>query len=374
MSRFLISCGGTGGHLSPGIALAEGLRARGHEATLLISRKKVDARLIEKYPQLEFERMPGRPFSWSPVRLAQCVASQAQALAFCLRLIQRRRPDVIVGFGGFTSAPVAVAGRLRGIPVALHECNRVPGLAIRTLCHLATRVYLPIGLRLGGVGPAATRQVGLPVRREIVPRPRAGSRELLGLDPNQKVLALLGGSQGATVLNEWARQHFTLLAGEGIQVYCVTGLDKGAPEVHEFPGRAGAPGRAIFTPFCDRVAELLSAADLVISRAGAGTIAELVRCETPAILVPYPHAADNHQQANASFFERQGGGLVVDQTRLAGLHAEVRDVIFNEWLLRKFRGNLRRMDRANSLELMLRDLEEIAAAAPAGPLSPALAA
>jgi UDP-N-acetylglucosamine--N-acetylmuramyl-(pentapeptide) pyrophosphoryl-undecaprenol N-acetylglucosamine transferase len=373
VSRFLISCGGTGGHLSPGIALAEGLLARGHEVALLISRKKVDARLIEKYPQLAFERMPGRPFSWSPVRLVPCLVSQAQAVAFCLRLIRQRRPDVIVGFGGFTSAPVALAGRLRGIPVALHECNRVPGLAIRTLGLLASRVYLPIGLRLAGVGAATTRHVGLPVRREIVPRPRAESRVLLGLDPNQKVLALLGGSQGATVLNEWARQHFALLASEGIQVYCVTGLDKGAAEVHELRTRPGSPVRAIFTPFCDRVSELLAAADLVVSRAGAGTLAELVRCETPAILVPYPHAADNHQRANAAFFERQGGGLVVDQAMMGELHTEVRDVIFNDWLLRKFRGNLRRMDRANSLELMLRDLEEIAAPSPGGPLSPALA-
>ncbi len=132
--------------------------------------------------------------------------------------------------------------------------------------------------------------------------------------------------------------------------------------------------RAVFTPFCDRVAELLSAADLVVSRAGAGTLAELVRCETPAILVPYPHAADNHQRANAAFFERQGGGLVVDQAMLGGLLGEVRDVIFNDWLLRKFRGNLRRMDRAGPLELMLRDLEGIAGTGPAGPLAPALAA
>jgi len=371
--RFLISCGGTGGHLSPGIALAEGLLGRGHSASLLISRKKVDARLIEKYPHLSFERIPGRPFSWGPVRLARCLGSQAQAVAFCLRLVRQRRPDVMVGFGGFTSAPLVIAGRLRGVPVALHECNRVPGLATRFLGPLATRVYLPIGLRLG-VGAAATRHVGLPVRREIVPRPRASSRAILGLDPNQKVLALLGGSQGATVLNDWARQHFALLASEGIQVYCVTGLDKGAAEVHELQTRPGAPVRAIFTPFCDRISELLSAADLVVSRAGAGTLAELVRCETPAILVPYPHAADNHQRANADFFERQGGGLVVDQAMLGELHAEVRDVIFNDWLLRKFRGNLRRMDRASPLELILRDLEEIAAGRPAGPLSPALAA
>jgi len=361
MSRFLISCGGTGGHLSPGISLAEGLTARGHEVKLLISRKKVDARLMEKYPQLQFARVPGTPFSWSPLKFGRCLISQAQAIVFCFGLIERARPDVIVGFGGFTSAAVVLAGRFNRVPVALHESNRVPGLAIRTLGSLAARVYLPLGIRIRSVRAAATRHVGLPVRREIARLPRAESRVALGLDPNQKVLAVLGGSQGASVLNDWTRAHFGALAAEGIQVYCLTGLGKGEPEVRELRTKTGAPVRAIFVPFCDRMAELLSAADLVLSRAGAGTLAELIRCETPAILIPFPHAADNHQRQNAAFFERQGGGLVVGQESLGGLEAEVMEMAFNDWLLRKFRGNLRRMDRANSLDLMLRDLEELAA-------------
>jgi UDP-N-acetylglucosamine--N-acetylmuramyl-(pentapeptide) pyrophosphoryl-undecaprenol N-acetylglucosamine transferase len=115
------------------------------------------------------------------------------------------------------------------------------------------------------------------------------------------------------------------------------------------------------------VAELLSAADLVISRAGAGTLEELIRCETPAILIPFPYAASDHQRANASFFERQGGGLVVEESALGGLHSEVLDLIFNDWLLRQFRKNLNRMDRANSLNMMVADLEEIAGPARSAP-------
>jgi len=370
MSRYLISCGGTGGHLSPGISLAEGLTARGHEVTLLISRKKVDARLIEKYPQLKFMRMPGTPFSWSPWKLARCAVTQAQAVLFCLRLLALRRPDVIVGFGGFTSAAVILAGRLGRVPVALHESNRVPGLAIRTLGGFATRVYLPLGVRLGSVRAAATRNLGLPVRREIARLPRGESRAALGLDPNQKVLAVLGGSQGAAVLNHWTRVNLGALASAGIQVYCLTGLDKGEAEILQLRSKTGAEVRAVFVPFCDRMAELLSAADLVLSRAGAGTLAELIHCETPAILVPYPHAADDHQRRNAAFFERQGGGLVMEQLAMGGLLAEVLELAFNDWLLRTFRSNLRRMDRASSLELMLRDLEELAAG-PGGKPGPA---
>jgi UDP-N-acetylglucosamine--N-acetylmuramyl-(pentapeptide) pyrophosphoryl-undecaprenol N-acetylglucosamine transferase len=371
VSRFLISCGGTGGHLSPGISLGQGLSGRGHETTLLISMKTVDGRLIEKYPDLRFERMPGSGFSWHPARMARFASSQVAAVRYCLSAMRAARPDVVVGFGGFTSAPAAVAARALGIPVALHEANRVPGLAIRTFGRFASRVYLPLGIRLRGVRAAATRQAGLPVRREIVRMPAGTAREALGLDPKQKVLVILGGSQGASALNSWVRTRLETLSAERIQVYCVTGLGKGEPETLVLRSREGEVVKAVFVPFSDRIPELLSAADLVVSRAGAGTLAELIRCEVPAVLVPYPHAASDHQRANASFFERQGGGIVVEESSLGGLHSEVLDLIFNEWLLRLFRGNLKRMDRANSLDLMLADLEEIARRPDGPPVHPA---
>lgn len=359
MSRFLISCGGTGGHLSPGISLAEGLVERGHTVRLLISQKKVDARQIEKYPHFEFVRVPGTGFSFNPVKFVRCAVTQLRGLQFCRKLVKEYQPDAVVGFGGFTSTAVVVAARMRRVPVALHEANRVPGMAIRVLGRFAHRVYLPPGIKLESVRMVATRHVGLPVRREIARVPQAAARTAFGFDPTQKLLVVFGGSQGATILNDWARAELKALGAEGIQVCCITGMGKGREGVVELQTKNGVPVRAQFLAFCDRVAELLSAADLVVSRAGAGTIAELIRCETPAVLVPFPQAADNHQRANAAFFERQGGGLVVDQTSVATLRAEVLELIFNDALLRKFRGNLQRMDRANSLSYMLDDLEEI---------------
>lgn len=362
MSHFIISCGGTGGHLSPGIALAEGLAARGHSATLLISQKRVDARLVEKYPHLRFVPIPGAPFALQPGGFARFVVSQTKGFFVSLKLVRTGKPAGIVGFGGFTTAAIIVAGKLRGVPVALHEANRVPGRAIRTLSRFALRVYLPPGVGLPGVRPGVVRNVGLPVRSEIARLPRADACRQLGLDPEKKVLAIFGGSQGATVLNDWARRELPQLAAEGIQLYCVTGLGKGAPEVLELKSADRSPVAAVFVPFSDRVAALLSAADLVVARAGAGSIAEMIRCGTPSVVIPYPHAADDHQRANALWFEQHGGAVVIAQEKLqAELGGAVRSLLADEARLGAIRASLRRLDEESPVSAILDDLEALTA-------------
>ncbi len=361
--KILISCGGTGGHLAPGIALAEGLVSRGHACRLLISEKKVDRRLVSKYPALDFIPVAGAPFSLHPVRFFQFLVNQARGLLQSVRLVRTFGPDLIIGFGGFSTLGIALAGFFLRVPLVLHEANRVPGRATRFLRPLASRVYLPPGVRLSNVSPETIRHYGCPVRREIHRCPVKSSRKTLGIDPHGKVLAVLGGSQGASVLNAWVREHFQALANEGIHVYCVTGMDKGDSGSVRLWSKDGHPIKAHFVPFTDRMPELLSAADLVVSRAGAGTINELIRCRAPSILIPYPYAADNHQWANAVFVERQGGGIVVGQDYIHTLHGEVVDTIFNDWLLKTFQTNLERMDRRDCLNAIIKDLEGLVEAA-----------
>jgi UDP-N-acetylglucosamine--N-acetylmuramyl-(pentapeptide) pyrophosphoryl-undecaprenol N-acetylglucosamine transferase len=177
------------------------------------------------------------------------------------------------------------------------------------------------------------------------------------------VLAVLGGSQGAGALNAWARRAVAPLAAAGVQLHVVTGPGKDRAETIETPTPSG-PVRAVFEPFCGRMADLLTAADLVVSRAGAGTIAELIRCGTPAILVPYPEAADNHQEANAAWLAAEGGGLVVPQARLAELDALVPAALADGPRLAAWRDALRRLDRADPLDALLADLDAIAGSRP----------
>ena len=360
MSRFLISCGGTGGHLAPGIAVAEELVARGHEVRMLISEKRVDARLVEKYPNFEFTRVPGTGFSARPVALAKFALSQGRGVSVCRGIVREFRPDCVGGFGGFTSAGVVVAARMSGVPVALHESNRVPGRAVRVLGRWAQRVFLPPGVSMSGMGTDVVRAAGMPVRNEIVRVSQHEARRALGIDSGRKLVVVLGGSQGATVLNEWARSVLGEFAAEGVQICCVTGLGKGSDGVVELKTKTGEPVRAHFLMFCDRVGELLSAADLAGPRAGAGTIAELVRCETPAVLVPFPAAADDHQRANAAEVERAGGGVVLEQAEIAKLKTLALGLVTDDARLAMMREKLRKLGEQDPRAMIVEELEKIA--------------
>lgn len=354
---FILSCGGTGGHLSPGIALAEGLVARGHRAVLLISHKKVDTRLSAKYPHLTFVPIPGTPFGFHPAVLWRFLVSQTKGFFAGRRLVKEERPAAIVGFGGFTTASIILAGVLRGVPVALHEANRVPGKSVRHLARFARRVYLPHGVGLRGLPEAKLRHAGLPVRAEIVRKPRDSAVLSLGLDPARKVLVIFGGSQGATPLNKWAREAAPQLAAAGVQLACVSGMGKGESEYVEYPAPDGLKLRSVTIPFCDDVASLLSAADLVVARAGAGSLAEFARVGVPAVLIPFPQAADDHQRANAEYFADRGAGLVLPQERIGELTPLVAGLLSNAGRLAEFRAGLAQLDQAASLDFILDDLE-----------------
>lgn len=358
MSVFIISCGGTGGHLSPGIALAESLTERGHRCILVISNKQVDARLLKKYSYLETVKISAIGFSLlKPIVLVKFIYNQFKSIFSSLKLIKDIKPNIVVGFGGFTTMSISIAAFLMGCPLILHEANRKPGKAIRLLSVLAHRVYLPPGVQLRSLPPKTLRHLGYPVRKEVRPMFKETACKRLSIPYNCKRLLIFGGSQGANILNKWVYNNFERLGVLGIHVYCITGQGKLGTGKLEYLSPTGESIQAVFTPFADNMAEVLSCADLVISRAGAGSIAEFCRCGLPCILVPYPYATDNHQLENAKFLEKQGGGIVVEQKNLHTLFDEVASLIFNDWLLEKFKQNLRDHEVRNSLELMTDDLE-----------------
>ncbi len=371
MSRVIISCGGTGGHLSPGIALAEGLQRGGHNPLLVISRKDVDSRLVKKYSALEYVRSPGTYFSWKPLQMVRFGFSQLRSVAQAWRLLRREEASSVIAFGGFISLGAVLAAFVLGVPVILHEANRRPGRAVRVLSGLAKRVYLPKGVRLRGLPPQTVRHVGYPVRTEIRRVSREVARAKLGFPPQGKLLLVLGGSQGAEALNQWVKAHFDQLAVEGIHVLCLTGPRHEGGGTLEYRQANGPVIRARFLPFCDQMAYAYSCADVALSRAGAGTIAELTRVRVPSIQVPFPFASDDHQMENARFLEQQGGAVLLPQEKLDQLFTEVSDLIFNDWMLDRMRRNLATLDVENCVDLMLADLDALQRESPPPPVNPA---
>lgn len=345
--------------MSPGIAIAQGMIEAGHTCKLMISAKDVDSRLIANYPNLPFVRVPGVGFGWAPAAFANFQFQQIRQLIFAFRFLRAEKPDAILGFGGFLTVGAVLAGSALRIPIVLHEANRMPGRAIRLLSGFATRIYLPDGVRLKGLPPKTIRHVGYPVRKDIRRIPREAARRKLGFQPGGKLLLVMGGSQGAAALNSWVSAQFGSLAEEGINILCVSGLNKGAGGEVEHVTRKGQVMKALFMPFCDDMSVVMSASDLVVSRAGAGSIAEFIRCRLPSILVPYPHASDDHQFANAQRLEQQGGTVVLPQKSIEGLLKEVLDLIFNDWMLTRMRHNLERLDRQSPLRVIVGDLTRI---------------
>ena len=223
MGKAFIACGGTGGHLSPGIALAEELIAQNWTCTLLISSKQVDSRLVSKYSQFEYETLAGSAFSLEPVALAKFMVNLARGTARCLSRLQREKPDVVIGFGGFLTLPAMLAALIVGLPTVVHEANRVPGRVTRIVSLFARRIYLPKGVSLRTKRSSRIRHLGMPVRREIKQLPKHNAKISLGLNPEQRVLLVMGGSQGAEALNEWVKENLASLAQKEIQVLCLTG-------------------------------------------------------------------------------------------------------------------------------------------------------
>jgi len=354
MSRVLLACGGTGGHLAPGIALAQRLTDEGHECLLVVSSKAVDARMTANYPRLTFVAGRGRGFGPGWFNRLLFFPALLASIGSSLRLIRGFRPTVLVCFGGFMSVGPALACWIRGIPIVVHESNRRPGKAVRLIARFARSLHLPAGVRLEGIPAGRQHDSGFPVRREISPSSKEVARKALGFPATGKLLLVAGGSQGSRALTKWVEAQLADFPIRGVHVLCLTGPGGRGGEV-----RSG--GSVIrFLPFCNQMGLAYSACDLAMVRAGAGTLAELAACRTPAILVPYPFASDDHQTANAQHFAQAGAALLVTEADLATASEIVYDRLFDNAALAAMRDALALADAANRWEELFQETIQLA--------------
>ena len=306
--------GGTGGHLYPAIAIAQALGDRAN-VTFIGTADRLESTIVPNagYPLVTVKSGPAKRAYLNVIGVVQA-----------LNALQRIRPDIVIATGGYVSLPVALAARILGKKIALLEPNARPGLTNRWLAPLVDEVW---GAFPTGDPRFAGKYVhtGIPVRASLRSLPtREAALERLGLSSKRFTLLAMGGSQGARSINDALTSLLTSSGlPDGWQLIHVTG-EKEYDRVRSALGRSDGALRA----YLDDVADAYAAADLVLARAGASTLGELTATGRPAILVPYPHAAGDHQRANAAMFAQTGAAVVVDDReliagRLRGVLAEV---------------------------------------------------
>ena len=305
MKTALIMAGGTGGHIFPGLAVAEELRARGWRVHWLGAPGSMESRIVPAQgfalEAIDFSGVRGKGL----VTLALLPLRLLRAFWQALQVVRRVRPDVVVGLGGYISFPGGMMGVLAGKPLVLHEQNSVAGMANKVLAGVADRVFtaFPNVFKKG-------QWVGNPLRKAFTQQPGPAERFAGRTGPLR--LLVVGGSLGARALNEIVPQAVALMPERPTVIH-----QSGATQLDALRANYAAAGvDAECTPFIDDTASAFADADVIVCRAGASTVTEIAAVGAAAIFVPFPSAVDDHQTTNAQFLVNAGGGWLVQQRDL----------------------------------------------------------
>lgn len=320
-----IACGGTGGHLFPGLAVAEQLQARECSVALLVSPKEVDQQAVKSARGFEVVTLPAVALQRG--RRLAFLRGFWQSWSAARKLFQSHRPDAVLAMGGFTSAPPVLAARRRHVKTFLHESNTIPGRANRWLARLVDCAFVGFPQTESRLAAPEVVVTGTPVRPQFQPRDVAACRSALGLEPGRPVVLVTGGSQGASGLNEMIFATLPMLVRHSVhwQWLHLTGSND-VERARQTYAKLGL--QAVVHPFLAEMDLALGAATACVSRAGASSLAELAATRLPALLVPFPAAADNHQFHNARTFEETGAACLLEQRdgtpeKVAGLLREL---------------------------------------------------
>lgn len=354
--RVVIAGGGTGGHVFPGLAVADALAANAHVEVIFVGSPRGMEKDLVPARGYRLELLDVEPMKGGGIGRAVrggVVAARATALAY--GLVARLAPRAIVSVGGYAAGPVSLAGVIRRVPLAVLEPNAAMGFANRLLLPFAARAYVAWEEAAKGARTSAVRVSGVPIRPAFVPKPYA-------LSQSARRVLVMGGSLGAEALNERVPEALAKIASQvpGLEIVHQTG--KGKDEaVRATYARLGL-ARATVAPFLDDVASALAAADLVIARSGAGTVAEIAAVGRPALFIPFPFAADDHQAKNADALARSGGALWIRQEDATAdkLAAELGALLADGARLEKMADRARKAGKPRAAEWIAHDVLELA--------------
>lgn len=356
--RLAIAGGGTGGHLFPGIAVAEEWLSRSpdNEVLFIGTERGIEARTLPRigYP-LEFISAAGVRGKGGLTQM-KGMALLLYAYAQSRRILRQFRPDAVLGVGGYASGPLVLAARGMQLPCYIHEQNAIPGFTNKVLARIARRVFVSFELSQKFFPVEKTLLTGNPLRRQILEQVAATGAER---DAGRFSLLVFGGSLGAHSINLAMAEAASFLARErsGLSILHQTG-EKDIEEVRSAYAAAGLDAEVV--PFIDGMAAAYGGADLLICRAGATTVAEVTACGKPCIFIPFPHAVDDHQRRNADALLNKGASFMFLEQELTGqkLAEEILMLMKDRELLARTAAAARELARLDAAQ---RIVDEIAA-------------
>lgn len=359
--NIVIAAGGTGGHLYPAVALArEFIRQEPATSVLFVGTERgIESKVLPR-EGFELAKITAKPVMGRGItRAAGAVLALPRGLWQSIKLLRARHAQLVIGIGGYSSPPVLVAAFLLGIPRVILEPNAYPGLANKVLGPIAQIVFLAFDAAVPYFKRARVRVVGTPIRRDFLD---AGSAEAGGSRPahaeGTQTVLIFGGSQGAHAINQAMVEALPHLQArrERLAVIHQTG-ETDHVWVQGAYRTAGFEARAEIVPFLFDMPRALRSADLVVSRSGAVSLAELTACGKAAILIPLPHAIYQHQERNALVLERAGAAVVLLQQDLAGpkLAQTIEALLGDADRLRRMGERSRALGRTDSAESIVRD-------------------
>ncbi len=317
---FVVSAGGTAGHINPALAVADELRSRGHEILFIGTPDHIEARLAEEAGFPFFGLRVSGFDKARPWTLITCGWRIVKSAFTCFDLFKIRRPDAVIGFGAYVCVPPCLAADSRKVPVLIHEQNSVPGLANRVLCSIAKVTAVAFEPAVASLhAKNAPVVVGNPVRASFEGASREAGRAAHGIPEDALVLAVMGGSGGARRINSAvAAMKEQLLAIPNLHIIQSTGERDHAAVVEELALTPEEAARWEVCAYINDMDNVLAAADFCVSRAGASSLAEIMTIGLPSILVPYPHARGDHQTMNARPCVEAGAAHLVADSAVDG--------------------------------------------------------
>lgn len=355
--RVIITAGGTGGHIYPALAIIDKIKEHEPNSEFLY---------IGTHNRMEKDIVPARNIPFIGIEMygfyrkklyknVKTITSLISSYNKCKKIIKDFKPDVVIGVGGYVTAPVLKAANKYGIKTMIHEQNSVPGATNLQLSKFVDKIMVSLKSSMNEFPKEKTVYTGNPCG-ELAKKVSPMKKEELGLDPKKKLVLFVMGSLGASKVNEELLRLFTLFKDKSYQILFITGKKD-----YDFIIKRKLPSTIKVVPYVENLPRIMKNTDIMVSRAGASTLSEISALELPTILIPSPYVTNNHQFKNAMDFVNSGAAILLEEKELKSdkLVREIDSLITDDNKLKRIRTNLKKLDVPDSAECIYKEIKKI---------------